>query len=84
MAKTVKNTIRVKFTDSLGNVSYLVKETDGKVRYISSSETPLAFSNMFPHDAAAVRFAVEDARDAITVMRVLRTHPSVARKVELI
>ena len=54
--------------------TYIVRKGD-VVSYISSDETPLALANLILKDAAAVRFALEDAFDgnaaAVAVRKAL-------------
>ncbi len=51
---------RIKITDHLGNVSYIVRRND-HVWYMSGSQTPLALSNLMGDDAAETEFALLDA-----------------------
>jgi hypothetical protein len=42
--------------------SFIVRGEGRQVHYVSDSETPLCLSNLLGHNAAQVRFALEDAR----------------------
>ena len=77
-----KADFRICYTDGMGNKSYLVRN-DGKINYYSSSEIPLALSNMVGSHAAELRFAVSDAitgEKALTAVKdALRAyHPGAA------
>lgn len=43
-----------------------------RVSYLSASETPLALSNLIHDDAAALRFALEDAFDGSKAAQAVR------------
>jgi hypothetical protein len=51
----------IKVTDSMGNVKFLRKD----LHYVSPSETPLALSNDFGANAAALRMALESTNCAV-------------------
>jgi hypothetical protein len=51
----------IKVTDRLGNVKLLRRD----LRYVSPSETPLALSNDFGSNAAALRMALESTNCAV-------------------
>lgn len=74
--------IRIKLVDGMGNVSY-VSVFKGIVTYFSAGETPLALSNMFD-DAAATRFALQDAKDDREAIAIVRKHQKYAKTVELV
>jgi hypothetical protein len=52
--------------------TYIVRR-DGKVWYMSGDETVLALSNLVIDDAAALRFALEDAKDGAEAAKAVRT-----------
>lgn len=79
---------RIRVTDSLGNLSYLVRES-GKVTYMSGSEMPLALSNLVDSRAAELRFELIDALNGTAALTALRKYytssgPSSKRKTELL
>lgn len=79
-----RSSFRLKLKDSMGNVSFLYRNTSGGINYCSASETPLALSNIANNNACELRFALLDARssnDAAAAVRKLATY---AREVTVI
>jgi hypothetical protein len=65
---------RIRITDHIGNVSYLVRRAGNiDIGYISAEEVPLAMSKAFGNLAAEVRFALEDSQHGADAMKVVRT-----------
>jgi hypothetical protein len=65
---------RIRITDTLNNISYIVRDEKGRVDYYSSKETPLALANVFGDAAAELRFKLKDAKfgaDASKEVRAL-------------
>ena len=64
---------RIRITDHLGNMSYLVRRAGNvDISYISAEELPLTMSKVFGTQAAEVRFALEDSEyggDAVKVIQ---------------
>lgn len=67
-----KRPIRIQVTDSLKNVSFIVVDVNGSVRYFSSSEVPLALSNFAGAKAARLRFDLEDVRNEDDALKLVK------------
>ena len=80
----MKGDIRIKVVDPFGNVSYLVRNVGSgpDFRYFSSSEIPLALSNL-TDKAAELRFALRDARTAKQALEAARRLARYTRSVDL-
>lgn len=52
--------------------TYIVRDTAGRVSYISGDETPLALCNLIPHGAAEIRFILEDCKDGNAAAKAVR------------
>jgi hypothetical protein len=52
--------------------TYIIRNKDGRVSYISSDETPLALYSLIINDAARIRFRLEDALDGNDAAKELR------------
>ena len=64
---------RIRITDHVGNVSYLVRRAGNiDISYISAEEVPLAMSKAFGNQAAEVRFALEDSEHSADAANVVR------------
>ena len=64
---------RIRLTDHLGNMSYLVRRAGNiDISYISAEEVPLAMSKAFGNQAAEVRFELEDAEHGADAVKVIR------------
>ena len=64
---------RIRITDHLGNMSYLVRRAGSfDISYISAEEMPLKLSNAFGNQAAEVRFALEDSEHGAHAANVIR------------
>lgn len=74
MAKKTKQTYRLRVVH--GGMrpynTYIVRYDDARVAYMSGDESPLALSNLIHTDAAAMRFALEDALDGTAAAKALR------------
>jgi hypothetical protein len=69
----VTQRFRIRITDHIGNVSYLVRRAGNiDISYISAEEVPLAMSRAFGNQAAEVRFALEDSEHSADAMNVVR------------
>jgi len=69
----VTQRFRIRITDHIGNVSYLVRRAgDIDISYITAEEVPLAMSNAFGNQAAGVRFALEDSEHSADAVKVVR------------
>ena len=66
-----KRDFRLRMTDQLGNRSYIVRE-NGKVNYFSGSLVPLCLSNTFLHNAAEVKFALQDCAVGASALQIVR------------
>lgn len=67
----MKTEFRIRITDTLGNRSYIVRSSDGKVTYLGGNETPLALANFVGNEAAELRFALRDARTTSIAMAAI-------------
>ena len=74
--------IRLKVADQLDNISYIVI-ANGKVTYISVTETPLALSNISPK-AAELRFRLEDADTPGQALKAVRELAAWIKNVEVV
>ena len=64
---------RIRITDHIGNMSYLVRRAANlDINYISAEEVPLPLSNIFGYQAAEVRFALEDSEHSADAVNVVR------------
>jgi len=61
---------RIKMTGNKTR-SYVIRR-DGKVTFISGTESPLELSHVMHTAAAEVRFALEDAQDGLVATEFLR------------
>jgi hypothetical protein len=69
----VNKKFRIRITDHIGNVSYLVRRAGNiDISYISAEEVPLKLSNAFGNQAAEVRFALEDSEHSADAAKVVR------------
>jgi hypothetical protein len=69
----VTQKFRIRITDHIGIVSYLVRRTGYiDISYISAEEVPLPLSNTFGYQAAEVRFALEDSEQSDDAVKVVR------------
>jgi hypothetical protein len=69
----VTQKFRIRITDHVGNVSYLVRRAGNiDISYISAEEVPLKLSNAFGNQAAEVRFALEDSEHGAHAVNVVR------------
>lgn len=82
--KNKKGSFRLKVKDSMGNVSFLFRNTSGGINYCSSSETPLALSNIAGENACELRFALLDARSSNDAAAAMRKLAAYAREVTVI
>jgi hypothetical protein len=81
----MKGDIRIKVTDTLGNVSYLIRNAPkANFTYMSGSETPLSLSNLVGKDAAEFRFALRDVRAREEAFHVCRAFIHHTYTVELL
>jgi len=64
---------RVRITDNIGNVSYLVRKGES-LCLLSSAGVPLALSNLGARDTVLLQFGLEDAADAAAAVAVLGAH----------
>jgi len=62
---------RIKITDHLKNISYLIRTEKGDVIYVSGDEVYLALSNLAGHGAVELRFALQDAPDGTSAFHAL-------------
>ena len=66
------NQIRIKHTDRLGNVAYIVRQTDGQISCVLANGTPAALSYAgVAGDQMFMRFMLQDARDGDDMVRLL-------------
>ena len=66
------NQIRIKHTDRLGNVAYIVRQTDGQISCVLANGTPVALSYAgVAGDQMFMRFMLQDARDGDDMVRLL-------------
>jgi hypothetical protein len=69
----VTQKFRIRITDHIGNMSYLVRRAGNiDISYISAEEVPLAMSKAFGNQAAEVRFELEDAEHGADAVKVIR------------
>lgn len=74
MTKKKDKSIRLRITDTLGNVSYLQRRGDECFSLVSSGGTPLALWNIAAHNAAGLQWELDCLRegDAIEAARLVR------------
>ena len=66
------NQIRIKHTGRLGNVAYIVRQTDGQISCVLANGTPAALSCAgVAGDQMFMRFMLQDARDGDDMVRLL-------------
>ena len=66
------NQIRIKHTDYLGNVAYIVRQTNGQISCMLANGIPTALSYAgVAGDEMAMRFKLQDARDGDDMVRLL-------------
>jgi hypothetical protein len=80
MTKKEPSEFRIRYTDTMGNTSYITRRK-GEVYYFSGSEVSLALSSLVGQYAAELRFALRDAQsgwDAVKAVRASMTkyHPN--------
>lgn len=64
--------IRIKHTDYLGNVSYIVRHADGRISCVLANGTPCGMSMAGVYgDEMAMKFKLQDARDGDDMVRLL-------------
>ena len=64
--------IRIKYTGRLGNVAYIVRQTDGQISCVLANGTPAALSYAgVAGDQMFMRFMLQDARDGDDMVRLL-------------
>jgi hypothetical protein len=69
----VTKKFRIRITDHIGNVSYLVRRAGNiDINYISAEEVPLPLSKAFGYQSAEVRFALEDSEYSADAANVVR------------
>lgn len=69
--KKTPHDYRLKVTDHNDFKTYLTRK-NGRVCYISGTETPLAIANLVGDSAAGTRFALEDALNGDAAAKSLR------------
>lgn len=76
--------IRIEITDTLGNISYLSRNTNGWWQLVSQHGIPLALSNVVDNEPL-VRFAIQDAGDdGDAILAAITKNLSGTRKARLL
>jgi hypothetical protein len=80
----MSSAIRIEITDTLGNMSYLSRNSNGWWQLVSQRGIPLALGNVVENEPL-VRFAIQDAGDDVNaILTAVTTHLSGTRTARLL